>query len=75
MVTGILLRIAAEAAEEDARAGRKRIAPWWRVLREGGRCNEKYPGGTAAQAERLSAEGHVVDGGRVRDFEYRLVAW
>lgn len=75
MVTGILIRIAAEAAEEDARAGRKRITPYWRVLREGGRCNEKYPGSIEAQAARLRAEGHVVDAGRVKDFQKRLVAW
>lgn len=75
MVTGILIRIAAEAAEEDARAGRKRITPYWRVLREGGRCNEKHPGGIEAQAARLRAEGHVVEAGRVKDFQKRLVAW
>ncbi|MBI4877949.1 MAG: MGMT family protein [Acidobacteria bacterium] len=75
LVTGILVRIAAEAAEEDARAGRKRITPYWRVLREGGRCNEKYPGGVAAQAAHLEAEGHTVEAGRVRNFEKRLVAW
>jgi len=75
MVTGILIRIAAEAAEEDARAGRKQITPYWRVVREGGRCNEKHPGGVEAQAARLRAEGHVVEAGRVKDFQKRLVAW
>jgi len=76
MVTGILIRIAAEAAEEEARAGRRQITPYWRVLREGGRCcNEKHPGGVEAQAARLRAEGHVVEEGRVKDFEKRLVAW
>jgi hypothetical protein len=74
LVTGILVRIAAETAEEDARAGRKRITPYWRVLREGGRCNQKFPGGVEAQAARLRAEGHLVEAGRVRDFEKRLVA-
>jgi hypothetical protein len=28
-----------------------------------------------AQAARLRAEGHVVEEGRVKDFEKRLVAW
>ncbi len=75
MVTGILIRIAAETAEEDARAGRQPIAPYWRVLREGGRCNEKHPGGIEAQAARLRAEGHVVEAGRVKDFQKCLVSW
>jgi len=75
LVTGIAVRLAAEAAEEDARAGLKRITPYWRVLREGGRCNQKHPGGVEAQTERLRAEGHTVDSGRVRYFEKRLVAW
>ena len=74
-MAGILIRIAAETAEEDARAGRTRITPYWRVLREGGRCNEKYPGGLEAQAERLRAEGSAIEAGRVRDFEKRLVRW
>jgi hypothetical protein len=75
LCTGIFLRIAAEAAEEDARAGRRRITPHWRVLRQGGRCNEKFPGGVAGQAARLAAEGHRVEAGRVREFEKHLVKW
>src|ERR1035438_6739060 len=36
MVTGIFLRIVAEAAEEDRIAGKPEITPYWRVLREDG---------------------------------------
>src|SRR6516164_9023409 len=61
LVTGIFLRIVAEAAEEDRQAGRSEITPYWRIVREDGRLNAKFPGGTEAQAERLRAEGHIVE--------------
>ena len=66
LVTGIFIRLAAEAAEEDARAGKKRITPYWRVLKADGSLNPKFPGGAARQAERLRAEGQriVSSGGR-----------
>jgi hypothetical protein len=63
LVTGIFIRIAAEAAEEDRAAGRGPVTPYWRVVAAGGYLNPKFPGGTAAQAERLQAEGHVVEAG------------
>lgn len=79
MTTGIFLRISAETAEEDREAGKSRITPYWRVLREGGRLNEKYPGGVVAQARQLKAEGHEVKwlgkGCGVVEFERRLVNW
>ena len=62
--TGIFVRIAAEAAEEDARAGRKRVTPYWRVVRDDGRLLEKLPGGAEAQARRLREEGHSIDRSR-----------
>ena len=65
LVSGIFLRIVAEAAEEDRRAGRSDITPYWRVVREDGRLNTKFPGGTEMQAERLRAEGHTVENRRV----------
>jgi hypothetical protein len=60
LTTGIFVRIAAEAAEEDARAGKTRIAPYWRVVKEDGSLNPKFPGGVERQAERLRAEGHRI---------------
>lgn len=76
MTTGIFIRIAAETAEEDLRSGREPIAPYWRVLRNDGSLNEKFPGGTEAQATRLRDEGHDLLPGkgspRVRDFEKYL---
>jgi alkylated DNA nucleotide flippase Atl1 len=57
LTTGIFVRIAAEAANEDERAGKKKITPYWRVVKDDGSLNPKFPGGVARQAERLSAEG------------------
>jgi len=78
LVTGIFLRIAAEAAEEDLRQGAKQITPYWRVVRMDGSLNERFPGGTEAQAARLREEGHIIETGkgkkppRVLDFERAL---
>jgi len=60
ITTGIFVRIAAEAAEEDLRAGKKEITPYWRVIRPDGSLNEKFPGGAEAQAARLREEGHSI---------------
>jgi hypothetical protein len=60
LTTGIFVRIAAEAAEEDARAGKTRITPYWRVVRSDGSLNPKFPGGVSHQAGRLRAEGHRI---------------
>ena len=65
LVTGIFLRIVAEAAEEDRRAGRSDITPYWRVVGPDGRLNPKFPGGREGQAEKLKAEGHTIEDGRL----------
>ena len=65
LVTGIFLRIVAQAAEEDRQRGRTDITPYWRVVRDNGNLNTKFPGGAAMQAERLQDEGHRVENGRV----------
>jgi alkylated DNA nucleotide flippase Atl1 len=59
MNTGIFLRIVAECAELD-RAEGKAATPYWRVLKNKGRLNAKYPGGVFAQAKLLEAEGHIL---------------
>ena len=66
LVTGIFLRIVAEAAEEDRLAGRHDITPYWRVVREDGKLNAKLPGGIDGQARRLMEEGHTVVNGKVQ---------
>jgi alkylated DNA nucleotide flippase Atl1 len=76
ITTGIFIRIVSEVAEEDLKMGKKDITPYWRVLREGGYLNEKYPGGVRMQAIRLRKEGHSVQqkGKKlmVKDFEKTL---
>ena len=76
MTTGIFVKIAAETAEEDLANGKKRITPYWRVIKSDGQLNEKLPGGTFAQAKRLRAEGHTISVGpskpRVKDFAKSL---
>lgn len=76
MTTGIFLGIVAKAAEEDRAAGRKKIAPYWRVLKSNGELNPKFPGGMETHAAKLEAEGHEIEKIRktwkVRDFEKRL---
>jgi len=60
ITTGVFARIAANAAEEAAQQGKKKITPYWRTLKTGGELNPKYPGGVEHQKTRLEAEGHKV---------------
>lgn len=79
LTTGLFMRIAAETAEEDRRAGKKRITPYWRTVHDDGRLYEKFPGGVRAQAARLRDEGLTIQAGkgrqppRVKDYERHLV--
>jgi alkylated DNA nucleotide flippase Atl1 len=76
--TAIFINVAARAAEEYAAMGEEQITPYWRVLKVGGKLNEKYPGGIAAQRERLEAEGFTVlqrrKGAVVAEYEQFLFA-
>jgi hypothetical protein len=78
LTTGIFMRIAAEAAEEDLREGKTDITPYWRVVKADGSLNDKFPGGVAAQAAHLRKEGHTIEPGKgkkppkVKDFEKAL---
>lgn len=79
LTTGIFVRIVAEAAEEELRNGKKQVTPYWRVIRDDGSLNEKFPGGVKAQARHLKEEGHSVSPGkgtrppRLQAFEKSLV--
>lgn len=66
LVTGMFLRIVAEAAEQELSQGKDlpQVTPWWRVVKRDGSLNPKFPGGTARQAELLAAEGHELLSGR-----------
>jgi len=76
LTTGIFVRIAAEVAEEDRANGRRQITPYWRVVKDDGSLNPKFPGGEQLQTRWLRAEGFTVvrKGNRaaVKDFEGRL---
>src|SRR5664279_1784540 len=65
LVSGIYLRIVAEAAEEDRLSGRQDVTPFWRVVGDDGKLNPKFPGGVEAQAQRLREEGHTVENGKI----------
>ncbi len=77
ITTGIFAWIASHAAEEQKDAGKKRVTPYWRTLKNGGELNPKYPGGIKSQTQILRNEGHkiITKGKRsfVEDYEKRLV--
>jgi alkylated DNA nucleotide flippase Atl1 len=81
LVTGIFVRIVAEAAEEDRQNSRLDLTPYWRVVREDGSMMDRFPGGVTQQARLLRAEGHIVTRSagarppRVKDLQDRLVAF
>jgi hypothetical protein len=70
LTTGIFLRIAADAAEEERLDGATTIMPWWRVVRDDGSLFEKLPGGVNRQARALVGEGVAVE--RVRGVPRRI---
>lgn len=72
ITAGIFVSIAAWASHQRT----EDKTPYWRILKANGELNAKYPGGIAAQKEKLEAEGHtVVERGRkniryyVKDYE------
>ena len=64
LTTGIFLRIISEAAEEDRQAGTTPITPYWRVVKDDGSLNPKFPGGVESHAQKLREEGHEIVPGR-----------
>jgi len=64
LTTGIFVWISAGAAEEDKARGMKRITPYWRVVKEDGKLNPKYPGGVKQQARYLEDEGFKISKGK-----------
>lgn len=68
LTTGIFAWIAAHAAHEGASDGDHNTTPYWRTLKAKGELNPKYPGGLAALARQLKAEGHRVARRGARSF-------
>jgi alkylated DNA nucleotide flippase Atl1 len=60
ITSGIFSWIAANAAEEKSKQGKKKTTPYWRTLKSGGVINEKYPGGIDRQKKLLQSEGHKI---------------
>lgn len=61
LMTGIFFNIVAGAAEENLAAGKKALAPYWRVVMDKGVLSPKTPLGPERQAEHLRDEGHKVE--------------
>ena len=59
MTTGIFLKIVAFAAEENRTLGND-VTPYWRVVKDGGKLNDKFPEGVTLHQELLESEGHSV---------------
>ena len=76
LTTGIFIRIVAEAAEEDRASGRKRVAPYWRVIKDDSSLNPRFSGGVEQQSRYLRGEGWATArrGKKtvLKDFERRL---
>lgn len=81
LTTGIFLNIAANTAEEDKLSGKRKITPYWRVIKNDGSLNPKFPGGVLQQAAKLKQEGFIILKGRGKDslkvkgFEDALIAF
>jgi alkylated DNA nucleotide flippase Atl1 len=71
--------IVSGAAEEDLGKGKKRVTPYWRVVKNDVSLNPKFVGGFENQSARLLEEGHLIEAGRgkkpprVQDFESKLM--
>lgn len=57
--TAIFVNMAARASEENRAMAMpdEALTPYWRVIKNGGFLNPKYPGGAEGQAALLAAEG------------------
>lgn len=65
-ITGLFIRFVAARAEEQSSAGKKRVAPYWRVVGPDGVLNDHFPGGSISQARKLMEEGLAIVGSGMR---------
>jgi len=72
MTTGIFLKIVAFAAEENRQLG-KSVSPYWRVVKDGGKLNDKFPDGITSHADLLESEGHTIVKSKKGRFEHLAV--
>jgi len=79
LTTGIFVSLVANATEEAVAEGKKEIAPYWRVLKPGGKLYDKYLTHELPQREHLEAEGFEIEEGKgkqppkVKDFIQYLI--
>ncbi len=78
LTTGIFLRIVAEATEENKQKNINDNTPYWRVIKDDGTINPKFPGGYDLQKIYLENDNfEVVPKGRtkfmVKDFQNFLM--
>ncbi len=77
LTTGIFTKIAAFAAEEERRGGKRDITPYWRTIKNDGSIDKKFPISDVEIGEILEAEGiEVASRGKkmkVKDFKKFLV--
>ena len=58
----------------EALDGKTSIAPYWRVVKDDGSLNPKFPGGVERQARRLRAEGLPVLKDRVTERNHTMLS-
>jgi len=78
LTTGIFVGIIANNSEEELASGKKRITPYWRVIKPRGLLYDKYLGKILPQKNRLQHEGFQFEkikgnAEKVKDFEKYLV--
>jgi alkylated DNA nucleotide flippase Atl1 len=79
LTTGIFLRIVAEATEENRQKNIEDNTPYWRVIKDDGTINPKFPGAYELQKQYLENENFtIVKKGRsakfmVKDFQNFLM--
>ena len=79
LTTGIFTSIVANAAEEEIEKGKKRVSPYWRVVKDRGYLYDKYLGQKSNQPKHLKGEGFKIvssetkKGPIVKDYEKYLV--
>ncbi len=77
LTTGIFSKIAAFAAEEERKGGKRDVTPYWRTIKNDGSIDKKFPISDVEIAEILNSEGiTVIRKGKkmkVKDFQNFLI--
>jgi hypothetical protein len=73
ILTGVGIWLVSHVAHEQAEAGKKRIVPYWRTIKNNGDIAVKSPGSRGEIKKLLESEGHkvVIRGKRYRVLNYQ----